>query len=168
MALKEEDILRSSSVTDDGRHVCGACGRTLANRWGLDTHIKTVHGRKSFKCEFCHRGFGRSDHLANHRNKIHAGNKECSQCGVMCKGKDGLQNHILENHPAAPPQHPCNVCGKKFPTEDNARIHYAKIHGEVECSECPMVCAGTEGLKGHVEAFHQDGALAARQLHNTG
>ena len=83
------------------------------------------------------------------------GNKECSQCGVMCKGKDGLMNHIREHHPATPPQHPCNVCGKKFPTEDNARVHYAQIHGEVKCSECHMVCVGTEGLKGHVKAFHQ-------------
>ena len=39
--------------------------------------------------------------------------------------------------------------------KDNARVHYAQIHGEVKCSECHMVCVGTEGLKGHVKAFHQ-------------
>ena len=43
----------------------------------------------------------------------------------------------------------------KFPIEDDARIHFAQMHGEVSCSECHMVCVGTEGLKGHVRAFHQ-------------
>ncbi len=153
----EKHALRNSSVTEDGRHVCGACGRTLVSQWGLDAHIKTVHGRKTFKCEFCHKAFGRRDHLVNHTNSIHTGSKECSQCGTMCKGKDGLMKHVKEMHPASPPQFPCNVCGKKFPTEDNCRIHYQQIHGEVKCSECHMVCVGTEGLKGHVKSFHQAG-----------
>ena len=51
----------------------GACGRTLVSQWGLDAHIKTVHGRKGFKCEFCHKAFGRRDHLVNHTNSIHTG-----------------------------------------------------------------------------------------------
>ena len=156
----EKHALRNSSVTEDGRHVCGACGRTLVSQWGLDAHIKTVHGRKLFKCEFCHKAFGRRDHLVNHTNSIHTGSKECSQCGAMCKGKDGLMKHVKEMHPAAPPTFPCNVCGKKFPTDDNCRVHYQQMHGEVKCSECHMVCVGTEGLKGHVKAFHQNSSSA--------
>jgi hypothetical protein len=164
----EKHALRNSSVTDDGRHVCGACGRTLVSQWGLDAHIKTVHGKKLFKCEHCHKAFGRRDHLVNHTNSIHTGSKECSQCGVPCQGKDGLMRHVKEHHPAAPAAFPCNVCGKKFPSEDNCRIHYQQIHGEVKCSECHMVCVGTEGLKGHVKAFHQNSGGAPglqHQLH---
>ena len=60
----------------------GACGRTLVSQWGLDAHIKTVHGRKSFKCEFCHKAFGRRDHLVNHTNSIHTG-QICRSCCVF-------------------------------------------------------------------------------------
>ena len=52
----EKHALRNSTVTDDGRHECGTCGRTLAARRGLNTHVNTVHGRKiNFECELCHK-----------------------------------------------------------------------------------------------------------------
>ena len=104
-AENEKHALRNSTVTvtDDGRHACGTCGRTLASQWGLDAHVNTVHGRKSFECELCRRAFGRRDHLANHTNSVHTGDRECSQCGAMCKGGQyGLKNHVRENHTPAP------------------------------------------------------------------
>ena len=55
----------NSVFLQDNRHVCGECGRTLATSWGLDAHIKSVHGKKAFACDFCDKTFGRKDHLVS-------------------------------------------------------------------------------------------------------
>ena len=80
----------NSVVRPDGRHVCGKCGKSLASKWGLDAHITSVHGSKTFKCEYCEKSFGRRDHLVNHTQSIHTGKKECPTCGLQVQGKEGL------------------------------------------------------------------------------
>ncbi|TRY77043.1 hypothetical protein TCAL_03856 [Tigriopus californicus] len=76
-----------------GRHFCGLCGKSLANSWGLVTHIKTVHGEKTFNCDLCTRAFKRPDHLNKHVRTIHTTPKTCSRCGLVCSGKEGLVRH---------------------------------------------------------------------------
>lgn len=76
-----------------GRHFCGLCGKSLANSWGLVTHIKTVHGEKTFGCDLCTRAFKRPDHLNKHVRTIHTTPKTCSRCGLVCSGKEGLVRH---------------------------------------------------------------------------
>lgn len=151
----EERAIRNAYVTIDGKHVCGECGNCLATSWGLDAHIKSVHGRKGFKCDFCDKSFGRKDHLVNHTKSMHTGTKECSQCGVVCSGKDGLTKHITENHPIIPTMfHQCSDCGRNYPTESACKIHIQQEHTRVNCQECGATCNGTEGLKKHVVKEH--------------
>ena len=46
---------------------------------------------------------GGSVYYANHTNSVHTGDRECSQCGAMCKGGQyGLKNHVRENHIRTP------------------------------------------------------------------
>ena len=71
----------------------------------------------------------------------------------MCQGQDSLKNHIRQKHLHATI---CDVSGENFPSEDEARVHYARMHGEVDCSECLMACVGTEGLKAHIKISHQE------------
>ncbi|XP_059088578.1 zinc finger and SCAN domain-containing protein 2-like [Tigriopus californicus] len=152
----EKRAIANSRITTDGRHICGECGNSLANSWGLDAHIKTVHGRKTFQCDYCDKAFKRRDHLVNHTNSIHTGRKQCSQCGLVCKGKEGLLQHIKDAHPSENTTFPCSACTKRFTSDANTRLHYRQCHAQIKCTECHTLCTGTEGLKTHVQAFHQD------------
>lgn len=86
------------SLTEDGRWVCGECGRSLANQWGLDQHISTVHGERNFPCTKCEYSFKRRDHLANHYKKIHECKKECSRCKAVMTGRHNYAQHMKNVH----------------------------------------------------------------------
>lgn len=153
----EKRAVANSRVTADGRYICGECGNSLANSWGLDAHIKTVHGKKTFTCEYCDKAFKRRDHLVNHTNSIHTGQKKCSQCGATCKGKEGLLNHIKEFHPSADqpatPATPATPKPKKLPSD--VKQFHADIKAYPHAAPVVRASPPTAPLVAPAQTLHQ-------------
>ena len=128
---------KKSKKGSGNRIACEYCHKTLASTWGLDAHIKTVHGQKCFNCEYCDKAFARKDHLDNHVKSIHTGLKKCTQCNETFKGRDGLAKHVEEFHPymASLPRQPgtfhCQICNKTFISKYRLRQHCQNIHNVI-------------------------------------
>ena len=81
--------------------ICLTCNRCLRDEWGLEQHIQTVHGARTFSCPHnCNKVFKRKDHLSMHIMTIHEGRKPCKTCKgtVTFKSKEELHQHKLEVH----------------------------------------------------------------------
>ena len=53
--------------TNERNHKCKTCGRRFIQRTNLNNHIRTVHkGEKLAHCNYCFKGFSRSDGLLRH------------------------------------------------------------------------------------------------------
>ncbi|XP_040569569.1 uncharacterized protein [Lepeophtheirus salmonis] len=134
MPSKKKGDERSSG---SGRIACEECGKTLASPWGLDAHIKTVHGQKVFSCEYCEKAFARKDHLVNHVRSIHTGLKRCTQCNLSFNGREGLAEHVAQHHPylASLPRQPgtffCPHCSKSFASKYKLKQHSFLVHQKV-------------------------------------
>ena len=67
----------------------------------LNAHVRTVH-KKTKKCPFCERVFGRSDNLEKHIEMKHPGTADlkyfCSKCGDGFMYKNNLNRHNSEVH----------------------------------------------------------------------
>lgn len=72
---KRSKPTKSSNCTTSGekkeskpkKHACTLCPKKFTRPAELQRHIRVHTGEKPFKCELCHQGFRRKDHLTSER-----------------------------------------------------------------------------------------------------
>ena len=105
LSPKAQEMIKSGkgrpSDVPPFKWICLTCNRCLRDEWGLEQHIQTVHGARTFACPHnCNKVFKRKDHLSMHVMTIHEGRKPCKTCKgtVTFKSKEELHQHKLEVH----------------------------------------------------------------------
>lgn len=85
-----------SSIQEDGRPMCGYCGKTFKYRFTLTEHIASHEGRDRYYCDMCDRGFQRKAHFEGHMN-THMNRRphHCEFCGKSFAYKQALRSHCL-------------------------------------------------------------------------
>ena len=84
-------------------------------------HKNYIYG--SF-CDSCGKAFSRAEHLQNHINSVHNGQKDnkCDSCGKSFSQAGHLKTHINTVHNSQK-DHKCDSCGKAFSSAGNLKKH---------------------------------------------
>ena len=82
----------------------------------------------------------------------------CNFCGIACKGREDLQNH-MEKHAEHDFQYICDICGKVCKTKPMMYEHRLKVHSGLplrhKCNQCD-------------KAFHYKDQLAKHKFSHSG
>lgn len=156
LSPKAQEMIKSGkgrpSDVPPFKWICLSCNRCLRDEWGLEQHIQTVHGARTFACPHtgCSKVFKRKDHLSMHVMTIHEGRKPCKTCKgtVTFKSKEELHQHKLEVHGSSSVQKPtssktpsykCESCD--FRTDKKAAMEEHKTTAHVQKPLVPAVPA---------------------------
>ncbi|CRK86715.1 CLUMA_CG000548, isoform A [Clunio marinus] len=117
--------------------ICGKkCEKThLAHH--VKTHIDFEHRKKDFQCYICETSFFNKNILRRHIINVHESRKnlnnsskiDCKTCGKVFQGPNAYFNHMINIHKITPSKEQlqttvaCDVCGKRFFTIQNLKMH---------------------------------------------
>ncbi|XP_050091966.1 transcription factor grauzone-like [Anopheles aquasalis] len=139
---------------DPNAFTCSQCSQSYLSNIAYRSHLST-HDKPDgifYACEFCDMQFPKRLLLMIHR-KHHKAYK-CDQCDASFKLRRELQAHKIEHQDAnfdvTNEEFVCKVCLKSYRTKENARRHYANVHGPVRymCESCP------ESFKSHFAYYY--------------
>ena len=117
-------------------HRCAACGKRFGQKYRLRLH-EASHRERNFDCDRCPgKSFKTERHLKVHWNQVHRKDRSnsatmlCQKCGgTFKKGAFHECPPEVTSVWLAPETHACDVCGKKFGTDDDLLIHQSENHG---------------------------------------
>uniref|UniRef100_A0A667WRY5 Zinc finger protein 239-like n=1 Tax=Myripristis murdjan TaxID=586833 RepID=A0A667WRY5_9TELE len=126
---RDSDLIRhvDESHTGEKAFKCPECDKEFARRDHLAVHLRIHTGEKPHSCPFCGKSFAQSSNLNVHM-RMHTGEKPyfCKTCGKMVAHSYHLKTCGM-TEPKGEKSFRCIVCGKKFHTASNLRVHM-KIH----------------------------------------
>ena len=112
----DQEIDTRSDLSSGQSVMCPTCGRVCSTKASLARHITEVHSdnitlltsgrKKTLRCYICHKMFGSSSNLAEHKKNVHEGNKrvykrvECNLCGKEFARTSNLNQHFTQAHAA--------------------------------------------------------------------
>ena len=145
LSPKAQEMIKSGkgrpSDVPPFKWICLTCNRCLRDEWGLEQHIQTVHGARTFSCPHnCNKVFKRKDHLSMHVMTIHEGRKPCKTCKgtVTFKSKEELHQHKLEVHGSSSldkkhtssksPSYKCESCDFRTDKKEAMEEHKTTAH----------------------------------------
>lgn len=141
-------------------HVCETCGEKFSSKSHLTRHAST-HGEKIPCPEGCGSEFARADYLQQHIDADHHGNYfHCEEvgCDRKYKARNGLVQHMKDNHEGEGEIFRCNQCGKELSTALCLTHHEKYIHGELSfpCKQpgCNCVFNRPYDLQKHIFFVH--------------
>ena len=151
LSPKAQEIIKSGkgrpSDVPPFKWICLTCNRCLRDEGGLEQHIQTVHGARTFACPHtnCNKIFKRKDHLSMHVMTIHEGRKPCKTCKgtVTFKSKEELHQHKLQVH--GPSAGPVKQGSSKLPP--------------YKCASCDFVTERKESMDDHTNTAHLQNPL---------
>ncbi|CAL9686637.1 unnamed protein product [Knipowitschia caucasica] len=131
--------------------------QTLDNVSGSPTGEMTD---KLHKCEYCDRGFKKTNHLKEHRY-LHIGKPHvCIVCGQTFTRRNRFESHMLSH--TGNDKFECGICRYKFPTIKKLVTHRSKNHnGKAQdnegykCQYCDIIFAYKHNLEKHLKS-HAD------------
>lgn len=90
---------KSETTTPKQRVVCVQCGKTYADKVGLDKHMMFHTGEKPYSCETCGKAFIQKVTLQDHM-RTHTGERPytCELCGKAFTQGSGLKGHAEKVH----------------------------------------------------------------------
>ena len=141
----------------DGEEVqCQVCGKTLKHMQILKTHMKEVHGDRSFTCNLCGLTLSCQRNLNTHMISHTTPSIPCDQCGKLFKRKYAVKNHIKKFHMQIK-EKMCDQCDKSFADARHLREHVLAIHDKLKpfgCEVCDFKCARIDNLNTHRKKSH--------------
>lgn len=145
------------TMTREGEEVqCQVCGKTLKHMQILKTHMKEVHGDKSFTCNLCGLTLSCQRNLNTHMITHTTPSIPCDQCGKLFKRKYAVKNHIRKFHMQIK-EKMCDQCDKSFADSRHLREHVLAIHDKLKpfgCEICDFKCARIDNLNTHRKKSH--------------
>jgi len=83
---------------NDGKFMCGVCGKYFGNQKNLRVHISEIHEGKrgEFSCDLCNKVFPRKRNMERHKNAVHL--KNSPVCYMCHKAVVNLDMHIRRFH----------------------------------------------------------------------
>ena len=147
LSPKAQEMIKSGkgrpSDVPPFKWICLTCNRCLRDEWGLEQHIQTVHGARTFSCPHnCNKVFKRKDHLSMHVMTIHEGRKPCKTCKgtVTFKSKEELHQHKLQVHGSS--------CGSLVKPGSSSKIPSYK------CEHCDFYTEKKDAMEEHKNNAH--------------
>ena len=141
----------------DGEEVqCQVCGKTLKHLQILKTHMKEVHGDRSYTCNICGLNLSCQRNLNTHMITHTTPSIPCDQCGKLFKRKYAVKNHIKKFHMQIK-EKMCDQCDKSFADARHLREHVLAIHEKLKpfgCEVCDFKCARIDNLNTHRKKSH--------------
>ena len=114
--------------------VCPICGKTYANRFQMNDHVKRTHQKvKRHKCQHCPMMFWAKQGLKRHVEVVHTKslkerkNIMCPQCDQKFASTEHLKTHIKNKHLGLK-EYRCTLCDLKFANGCNLREHIGLKH----------------------------------------
>ena len=108
---------------------CPYCEKTFRTYSNYKEHVMVKHEKSTkYECDECHRSYGTSGKLQNHKRLVHERVK-CDECG-----KDICNSFILKRH--------------------KATVHGIKPKNDYQCEHCPMFFSYRLTLEKHVLSKH--------------
>ena len=135
---------------------CQVCGKTLKHMQILKTHMKEVHGDRSFTCTLCGLTLSCQRNLNTHMISHSTPSIPCDQCGKLFKRKYAVKNHIRKFHMQIK-EKMCDQCDKSFADARHLREHVLAIHDKLKpfgCEICDFKCARIDNLNTHRKKSH--------------
>lgn len=185
LSPKAQEMIKSGkgrpSDVPPFKWICLTCNRSLRDEWGLEQHIQTVHGARTFACPHnCNKVFKRKDHLSMHVMTIHEGRKPCKTCKgtVTFKSKEELHQHKLEIHGSScgtvvksgssskAPSYKCDSCDFLADKKETIEEHKSTVHVQkpvvsavgpsslFRCGQCGWDFNSQYYLRLHVDQVH--------------
>ena len=149
--------LRKQGLVAPDDHQCERCGKYLATRSALNSHIMTVHDKVSMevKCKHCEEVFTNKAAMTRHKNRVHFPNMySCDVCNKSFGCKSMLTKHARVHLEA---QFECQECGKRLKSRETLEDHVRLHTGEkpFSCPYCVYSCQSFTVLNNHKKYSHK-------------
>ena len=160
--LEDDDLLSDYGEEGQAKCKCETCGKFLANKYSLKTHMKThrtekealqIHreqlhssnesksgevinnDHKSF-CFFCRQEFSSNKERLKHE-RTHQGPWECRDCGKVLANRDIYKQHQSDIH-SINNDCICDTCGVGFKNQRYLKDHMRNKHSGklILCIDC--------------------------------
>ncbi|QRR11750.1 C2H2-type zinc finger protein (plasmid) [Burkholderia sp. MS455] len=137
-----------AGVNAAGPLSCEACEELFENWNTWHTHMQEMHGKPKPAniCEFCGKGYAKSDTLRIHQRRSHAGENsgqrvvretEISDSSAVEGYSRQRTLGMPRKNPGKAKNFPCTVCGEEFSSSRSLRKH-AKSHAKKKSFVCDI------------------------------
>jgi len=147
---------KSSITSAQGKMIvpCNICQKLLQKK-ALSRHVKAVHDKIAFLCDFCQQTFSQKDNLLRHIKAVHDKIAFlCDICQQTFSQKDNLLRHVKAVHDKIAFQ--CDLCQQTFSYKETLLRHVKSVHEKIKipCNLCPKTFTNKRGLSKHVKSVH--------------
>lgn len=164
---------RSFSPADNSKYdsswfLCNFCNKKMKPKSVILRHLE-VHNPQIYPygCHQCVARFDKEYELREHLIENHKTQEisifSCDICGVTGNNKNGMENHMIDDHLKEFSQHPvdifrCSYCDILFKTRRSLSVHMVNKHNEslkVKCDKCSETFTDRKDLNFHNMKDHE-------------
>ncbi|XP_066249499.1 uncharacterized protein [Euwallacea similis] len=148
---------------------CPMCGKIFKYITNLDRHIRSVHEKQKFMCQYCDKPLQRKYDLRIHIERNHpekvgtdliskfpdryikdsndAISAQCQLCDRRFANTHSFYVHTDREHDNFR-YYACQICPEEFPTFKDLRKHQM-VHPQYQCKKCPLTFVLVSDLRRH-------------------
>ena len=137
---------------------CDICGKVLGSKVALLVHIRSIHDKIPFKCNFenCTYSVKTKLSLDQHIQYVHEGKEyHCENCPKKFTKMAQMKKHYYLQHSDAP-YILCEKCDFKTKDKERFKKHQAGHEGKkVSCDKCDFKTVWKYNLNDHLRKVHK-------------